>query len=91
VEPIAIIGVGCRFPGAKDPKSFWQLLRNGVDAIAQVPKERWDIDKFYDPEPGTPGKMSTRWGGFLEQVDQFEPSFFGISPARWSEWTPSKG
>jgi len=90
VEPIAIIGVGCRFPGAKDPKSFWQLLRNGVDAIAQVPKERWDIDKFYDPEPGTPGKMSTRWGGFLEQVDQFEPSFFGISPREVERMDPQQ-
>lgn len=90
MEPIAIIGVGCRFPGAKDPKSFWQLLRNGVDAIAQVPKERWDIDKFYDPEPGTPGKMSTRWGGFLEQVDQFEPSFFGISPREVERMDPQQ-
>jgi len=90
VEPIAIIGVGCRFPGAKDPKSFWQLLRNGVDAIAQVPKERWDIDKFYNPEPGTPGKMSTRWGGFLEQVDQFDSSFFGISPREVERMDPQQ-
>ena len=90
MEPIAIIGVGCRFPGAKDPKSFWQLLRNGVDAIAQVPKERWDIDKFYNPEPGTPGKMSTRWGGFLEQVDQFDSSFFGISPREVERMDPQQ-
>ncbi len=80
MEPIAIIGIGCRFPKAKDPESFWQLLRDGGDAITQVPQERWNIDAFYDPEPGTPGKMSTRWGGFLEQVDQFDPAFFGISP-----------
>jgi acyl transferase domain-containing protein len=90
VEPIAIIGICCRFPGAKDPESFWQLLRNGVDAITQVPKERWDIDEFYDPEPGTPGKMSTRWGGFLEQVDQFEPSFFGISPREVERMDPQQ-
>jgi malonyl CoA-acyl carrier protein transacylase len=90
VEPIAIIGIGCRFPGAKDPESFWQLLRNGVDAIAQVPEDRWDIDAFYDPEPGTPGKMSTRWGGFLEQVDQFDPSFFGISPREVERMDPQQ-
>ncbi len=90
MEPIAIIGIGCRFPGAKDPESFWQLLRNGVDAIAEVPKERWDIDTFYDPEPGTPGKMSTRWGGFLDQVDQFDPSFFGISPREVERMDPQQ-
>jgi len=90
LDSIAIIGIGCRFPGAKDPESFWQLLRNGVDAITEVPKQRWDIDKFYDPEPGTPGKMNTRWGGFLEQVDQFEPSFFGISPREVERMDPQQ-
>ena len=90
MEPIAIIGIGCRFPGANDPESFWQLLRNSVDAISEVPKERWDIDAFYNPKPGTPGKMSTRWGGFLEQVDQFEPSFFGISPREVERMDPQQ-
>ncbi|HEY9669421.1 MAG TPA: SDR family NAD(P)-dependent oxidoreductase, partial [Coleofasciculaceae cyanobacterium] len=90
MEPIAIIGIGCRYPGAKDPEAFWQLLRNGVDAIAQVPKDRWDIDQYYDPEPGKPSKMSTRWGGFIEQVDQFEPSFFGISPREVERMDPQQ-
>jgi thioester reductase-like protein len=90
VESIAIIGIGCRFPKAKDPESFWQLLRNGVDAITEVPKDRWDIDAFYDPEPGKPGKMSTRWGGFLDQVDQFDPSFFGISPREVERMDPQQ-
>ena len=80
MNAVAIIGLDCRFPGAQELKSFWDLLKNGKDAITEVPPERWDIDTLYDPEPATPGKMSTRWGGFLEQVDQFEPSFFGISP-----------
>ena len=80
IEPIAIIGIGCRFPGSKTPEAFWQLLRNGVDGISEIPPERWDIDTFYHPSPATPGKMYTRWGGFLEQVDRFEPSFFGIAP-----------
>ena len=79
-EPIAIIGVGCRFPGANDPTAFWQLLRNGVDAIREVPADRFDQHAFYDADPAVPGKMNTRWGGFLEQVDQFDANFFGISP-----------
>ena len=79
-EPIAIIGIGCRFPGANDPAAFWQLLRDGVDAIREVPVDRFDPHEFYDPDPAAPGKMNTRWGGFLEQVDQFDPNFFGISP-----------
>ena len=78
-EPIAIIGMGCRFPGADNPEAFWQLLRNGVDAITEVPADRWDIEKFYDPDPDAPGKVCTRKGGFLTQVDGFNPEFFGIS------------
>jgi myxalamid-type polyketide synthase MxaE and MxaD len=79
-ETIAIIGIGCRFPGANDPVAFWQLLRDGVDAIREVPADRFDQRAFYDPDPAMPGKMNTRWGGFLGQVDQFDPNFFGISP-----------
>ncbi len=76
-EAIAIIGMGCHFPGAKDPQSFWELLRDGVDAIKEVPPSRWDSSIFSEAQLG---KMHTRWGGFLEQVDQFDPQFFGISP-----------
>ena len=79
-EPIAIIGLGCRFPGAKDPAAFWQMLRDGVDAIREVPADRFDQKAFYDPDPATPGKMNTRWGGFLDRVDEFDAAFFGISP-----------
>ncbi len=80
-EPIAIIGMGCRFPGeANDPRQFWQLLSNGIDAITEVPERGWDIDKYYDPDPETPGKMYTCLGGFIEQVEQFDPQFFRISP-----------
>ncbi len=80
-EPIAIIGIGCRFPGGADnPEAFWHLLRDGVNAITEVPSDRWDIDAYYDPDPDAPGKMYTRYGGFLGQVDTFDPQFFGISP-----------
>ncbi|MDM3847802.1 MAG: amino acid adenylation domain-containing protein [Aphanizomenon gracile PMC638.10] len=90
-EPIAIIGIGCRFPGgANNPETFWQLLRNGVDAITEVPKSRWNIDQYYDPNPETPGKIYTRYGGFLENVDQFDPEFFGISPREAGSISPQQ-
>ena len=80
-EPIAIIGIGCRFPGgANNPETFWQLLREGKDAIKPIPSERWDIDAHYNPNPDTKGKMYIREAGLLSQVDQFSPQFFGISP-----------
>ncbi len=80
-EPIAVIGMGCRFPGgADDPEGFWRILRGGVNAVTEVPPDRWDVDAYYDPDPDAPGKMYTRHGGFLERVDAFDPQFFGISP-----------
>ncbi|WP_342374538.1 acyltransferase domain-containing protein [Myxococcus stipitatus] len=80
-EPIAIIGMGCRFPGgASDPASFWKLLRGGVDTVQEVPRERWDVDAHYDADPSAPGKMYTRHGTFLEGIDLFDPYFFGIPP-----------
>ncbi len=79
-EPIAIIGIGCRFPGdANSPDAFWKLLRDGVDAITEVPADRWNLDAFYDPDPTEPGKTYTRWGGFIKQIDQFDARFFKIS------------
>jgi len=80
-EPIAIVGMACRFPGgANSPEEFWQLLRDGVDAITEVPAARWDVDAYYDPDPNAPGKIASRWGGFIDDVDRFEPQIFGISP-----------
>src|SRR5712692_2891864 len=80
-EPIAIIGASCRFPGgAVDMESYWRVLREGVDAVREVPRERWDVAAYYDPDPAAPGKTATRHAAFLDQVDQFDPLFFGISP-----------
>lgn len=80
-EPIAIIGMSCRFPGgANTPEAFWQLLRDGRDAITEVPAERWNVDAYYDPDPNAPGKMYTRYGGFLQDISKFDAHFFGISP-----------
>ncbi len=90
VEPIAIVGIGCRFPGATGLDEFWTLLRNGVDAIGEIPRERWNIDALYDSLPGTLAKMSTRWGGFLSGIDRFDPHFFGISPREAAAMDPQQ-
>jgi len=71
--------MGCRFPGARDPREFWALLKHGGDAISEVPLSRWDSRLFYASEPGTAGTVTTRWGGFLENVDGFDAEFFGVS------------
>lgn len=80
-EPIAIIGMACRFPGGvNDAEGLWQLLSEGRDAIGPIPHERWDVERFFDSDPNAAGKMSTSRGGFIEQVDHFDPLFFGMSP-----------
>ncbi len=80
-EPVAVIGMACRFPGGGDnPEAFWRLISGGRDAVGEVPPDRWNIDDYYDPDPTAPGKMNTRWGGFLNRVDEFDADFFGISP-----------
>src|SRR5438477_3971811 len=80
-DRIAIIGTGCRFPGgANDAESFWKLLIEGRDAVTDAPADRWNVERYYDPEPGIAGKTFAKRGGFLEQIDQFDPQFFGISP-----------
>jgi acyl transferase domain-containing protein len=80
-EPIAIVGMGCRFPGGADsPEAFWNLLRDGIDAIAEVPKNRWDIDAYYDSNPDTPGKICNRYGGFVSHLQEFDAQFFRIAP-----------
>nr|AEH26540.1 amino acid adenylation domain protein [uncultured Acidobacteria bacterium C5] len=78
-EPIAVVGLGCRVPGADGPDAFWTLLSEGRDAITEVPASRWDINALYDPRPGTPGKVYSRYGGFLDHVELFDAAFFGIS------------
>ncbi|MGH8479084.1 MAG: SDR family NAD(P)-dependent oxidoreductase [Gammaproteobacteria bacterium] len=81
-EPIAIIGMGCRFPGGSDtPNAFWRLLRDAEVAITDVPADRWDHRRYYDSDPEKPGKIYVSKGGFLrESIHEFDPLFFGISP-----------
>lgn len=94
-EPIAIIGIGCRFPGADGPAAFWRLLSEGVDAVTEVPPDRWDADAATTAATRVDGAdlprpASPRWGGFLDQVDQFDPQFFGISPREAARMDPQQ-
>ncbi|MFO1043816.1 MAG: SDR family NAD(P)-dependent oxidoreductase [Planctomycetaceae bacterium] len=77
---IAVIGMGCRFPGAHNVEAFWHLLSHGVDAIREAPEGRLATRTFFAPSPPKPGKSYSFWGGFLDGIDQFDPKFFGISP-----------
>src|SRR6201987_6328491 len=80
-DRVAIIGIGCRFPGGvNNTESFWDLLVKGREAVSDVPPDRWNIERYFDAEPGLPGKSIARRGGFLERIDEFDPQFFGISP-----------
>ncbi|WFB10776.1 AMP-binding protein [Streptomyces sp. LX-29] len=89
-EPIAVVGMACRLPGAEDTDDFWKLLLEGTDAIGEVPAERWDADALYDPRLGRPGTTSTRWGGFLSRVADFDPEFFGIAPSEAAAIDPQQ-
>ena len=93
-DAIAIIGIACRFPGGvRDIESYWALLRDGVDAISEVPRDRWDIDALYDPDPDAPGKMYSRWGGFVDAADGvngFDAEFFGIVPREVMSMDPQQ-
>ena len=89
-EPIAVVGLSCRLPGAPDPAAFWRALCDGVDAITEAPRDRWDADALYDPDHRAAGKMNTRWGGFLDRVDGFDPFFFGISPREAVDMDPQQ-
>ncbi|HEX3599214.1 MAG TPA: SDR family NAD(P)-dependent oxidoreductase, partial [Lacipirellulaceae bacterium] len=77
---IAIIGMACRFPGAPDLESFWQLISARRSAASEVPADRWSVDAFFDATGEIPGRTSIRWGAFIDNPDQFDPQFFGITP-----------
>jgi acyl transferase domain-containing protein len=89
-EPIAIVGMDCQFPQANHSQGYWQLLHNGVDAVTEIPASRWEVSNYYDPDPSQPGKMYSRHGAFLDQVDQFDPHFFGISPLEAARLDPQQ-
>src|SRR5690606_7141266 len=90
-EPIAVTGIGCRLPGdASSPSAFWELLLAGRDAIEEVPAERWNAAALYDPDATVPGKMATRWGGFLRGIDLFDAEFFDITNREAARMDPQQ-
>ncbi|GET41659.1 type I polyketide synthase [Microseira wollei] len=87
---VAIIGMACRFPGANNIEEYWSLLHSGIDAISEVPPTRWDIKQYYKSGQLQPGTISTKYGGFLEQFDQFDPNFFRIAPREVTHTDPQQ-
>ncbi len=90
-EPLAIVGIGCRLPGnVSSPAEFWEFMCSGESGIVEIPKDRWNIDKFYDPTGKRPGAMVTKWAGFIEQPTDFDADFFGISPREAEAMDPQQ-
>ena len=91
VEPIAIVGIGCRFPGGvRSTEDLWSLLSEGVDGVVDIPDQRWHLPSLYHPDPAKPGRMITRRGGFLDHIDRFDAEFFGISPREAARADPQQ-
>ncbi len=88
-DPIAIVGMGCRFPQARGVDPFLQIIREGRVVTGEIPSSRWNLDAFYDPKGGL-GKMTTRWGGFVDHIDRFDATFFGISPREAERMDPQQ-
>ncbi|WP_133250979.1 type I polyketide synthase, partial [Mycobacterium montefiorense] len=90
-EPVAVVGMGCRFPGnVTDPESFWELMVESRNAISDIPPDRWDAEAFYDADPLTPGHMTTKWGGFVPDIAGFDAEFFGITPREAASMDPQQ-
>lgn len=89
--PIAIIGIGCRFPGAGEtPAEFWQMLLDKKDGVKPIPPDRWDAEAFYHPDYNTRGKMQVKEGGFVDDIDRFDAQFFGIAPVEAQRMDPQQ-
>jgi acyl transferase domain-containing protein/NADPH:quinone reductase-like Zn-dependent oxidoreductase/acyl carrier protein len=90
-DPVAVIGMGCRFPGGvEDPESFWRLLSEGLDGTTEIPPDRWNVDAYYDADPDAPNKMYVRRGGFIDNIRGFDPLFFHISPLEAASMDPQQ-
>jgi phthiocerol/phenolphthiocerol synthesis type-I polyketide synthase D len=90
-EPVAVVGIGCRFPGGGfGPDRYWRLLAEGTDAVGEVPPDRWDAEAFYDPDPLATGRMASKWGAFLPDVAGFDADFFGIAPREAEAMDPQQ-
>src|ERR1700731_151065 len=90
-EPVALVGIGCRFPGgAVGPGGYWNFLANSGDGISEIPSDPWNADEYDDPDQFAPGRMSSKWGGFLPDVAGFDADFFGISPREAEAMDPQQ-
>lgn len=89
-DPLAIVGMACRFPGADNVAAYWQLLEEARDVIGEVPSARWPAAQFYQAGAVAAGKMNTRWGGFLTGADEFDAAFFGVSPREAQSMDPQQ-
>ena len=89
-ESIAVVGMGCRFPGADNPEEFWQLLKEGRDAVTEIPNERWEDLKCYDAQSKTPKKICPTHGGFVPHLKEFDASFFRIAPREAASLDPQQ-
>ncbi|WP_415847138.1 type I polyketide synthase, partial [Tsukamurella strandjordii] len=90
-EPIAVVGIGCRFPGGvNDPDQYWDLLMRSGDAVVEVPEDRWDAEAYYDADPSVPGRMPSKWGGFVDGIDGFDAEHFGIAPREAEAMDPQQ-
>lgn len=90
MEPIAIVGMACRFPGARTLSAFWELLRTGEHGIVPVPRDRWNVESLYDTDAKAPGKVNSLYGGFIDDIDRFDAAFFGISPREAVQMDPQQ-
>ncbi|VVT32020.1 conserved hypothetical protein [Sphingomonas aurantiaca] len=90
-RPIAIVGMGCRFPGgANDPERFWALLERGGDAVAEIPADRFDLDRWWSADPDAPGRIYVREAALIDDVRSFDPAFFRITPAEAEALDPQQ-
>jgi len=89
-ELTAIVGIACRFPGANDYNQYWQNLEKGINSISEIPPQRWDVEKYYSPNPETPNKTISKWAGLIEDIDKFDAQFFGISPREATRMDPQQ-
>ncbi|MCP4151913.1 MAG: aminotransferase class III-fold pyridoxal phosphate-dependent enzyme [bacterium] len=90
-EPVAVIGMACRFPGGADtPGKFWEILKKGIDTVSEIPASRWEAHRYYDADVEAPGKMTVREAAFLDEIEQFDATFFEISPREAETMDPQQ-
>ena len=89
-DPIAIVGMACRVPGADSPDQFWQLLCNGIDTVSTIPTDRWDANSWFDSDLSATAKSTTKCGAFLNQIDSFDADYFGILPREAERMDPQQ-